>query len=621
MPPRIDPPEVGATPSSDRRQPFLLRHGEWMTASALIALLSLPGFVFLKADQGLDWTDLGYWTINARNAVLWGQAFWDNYNLALLAPLQYLLAKCAFLIAGPGFTAARVLGGVKSVALLSVTYLFVRTHYGRKSAVLAVLLLGTNPFLLHMLRAALPEPLSGLLLTCSAFFYFDKRSRKWTAFASGIFSAAAVLAKLSGFVGLLPFLLLWLLDLSRRPFRRRALLTIAGLAAAGIAGASFSLHYPGPLAIMIGVESTRGSGEGYLLGVLSMLSHPQHPAMSPTVLWALFAAGLTCLMLHRFDVVCLHLRTSRPTVFLLAWIAVKTLANPAFSRLQPARRWDDLFIVVAILTAVMLVYVSRSVTGRRETSSAPGYLAVPALAVLLLPAWGRAGTVLGIDPALMFCGALLCCLPAATVLRRMSMQPSCLVSLLGFTAVYGMLVLDDPNNVAPLGVLSLLLAAFALWAVRSSSWVRPVSIGLATISLLSPVYPYLTGKGLPWGPYDTRQGFTYGAYEFAKRCDSLIAEREYVVGEAAFTFCLENRGIPVQFTARRDDARNTNATPFETYRPRWAITCADEAPGKEVFLSSPVDCWGQNVFLYRLNQDDYDAAMRYHRRFTRSPEQ
>jgi len=326
------------------------------------------------------------------------------------------------------------------------------------------------------------------------------------------------------------------------------------------------------------------------------------------VLWGVFTAAAMAIATTDPVRAWRHLKHNRLTSFLLFWLVAKTLLNPLVSRMQSARRWEDLFPVVAVLAALMLTRILSKTTSAKPSSVYAPILGPVVVALAMLPLWGRTSQVLGLPPVVLGCTALVAAWPVSRWLSRQSTQDVFAVGALLVGAVCMLLHLDRPNNVGVTGSLALFaFSGFLFLSNRTMGVARSARMalgGIAVVALMVPLFPFYSGRG-----------FTYGAHDFARRCAQRIGEKEYVIGEGAYTFCLENRGIPVQFYFDKPDRLNANRAPFETYHPRWAIVCPDAGPKEHVFASEPVDSWDSNVFLYRLNDADYVAAMKYHMQF------
>ena len=149
------------------------RAGVWLLV--LLALV-LPRVLFLDADAAPDlcwgtgiWTDEGFYTHNARNAVLFGQAELDGFNNRNLSPILDLLQQGIFRGFGVGLVPVRTLSVVFGLLALVFFYDGLRRTLGRRVAVTATLFLGFEPTYLFYNRLALMES-PAVCVACAAFW-------------------------------------------------------------------------------------------------------------------------------------------------------------------------------------------------------------------------------------------------------------------------------------------------------------------------------------------------------------------------------------------------------------------------------------------------------------------
>src|SRR5918997_3802545 len=94
------------------------RPGRLAGVLLLLALLVVPRVIALDADTWPDlatsrdsgiWTDEGFYTYNARNAVLFGKAELDEFNNRNLSPVLDALQRRVFARFGVGLIPARAI--------------------------------------------------------------------------------------------------------------------------------------------------------------------------------------------------------------------------------------------------------------------------------------------------------------------------------------------------------------------------------------------------------------------------------------------------------------------------------------------------------------------------------
>ena len=126
-----------------RTEASVKRWGVWLL---VVLALVLPRALFLNADAAPDlcwgtgiWTDEGFYTHNARNAVLFGQAELDGFNNRNLSPVLDLLQQGVFRTFGVGLIPVRALSVVFGLLALVFFYDGLRRTLGRRIAVTATL--------------------------------------------------------------------------------------------------------------------------------------------------------------------------------------------------------------------------------------------------------------------------------------------------------------------------------------------------------------------------------------------------------------------------------------------------------------------------------------------------
>ena len=107
--------------------------------------------VYPLADppQDLSWSlglffDEGIYNHNARNQVLFGQWELDEWNDAYYSILSAWIKYLVFWIFGAGRVQMRLISVVFSMISLGFVYLASKESYGKTTAIIATLLLGTN---------------------------------------------------------------------------------------------------------------------------------------------------------------------------------------------------------------------------------------------------------------------------------------------------------------------------------------------------------------------------------------------------------------------------------------------------------------------------------------------
>ena len=175
------------------------RAGVWLL---IVLALVLPRVLFLDADAAPDlcwgtgiWTDEGFYTHNARNAVLFGHAELDGFNNRNLSPVLDLLQQGVFRIFGVGLVPVRALSAFFGLLALVFFYDGLRRKLGRRIALTATLFLGFEPTYLFYNRLALMEA-PAVCVVCAALWAWCVGGARGT-FLAGFLAASLVAWKAS----------------------------------------------------------------------------------------------------------------------------------------------------------------------------------------------------------------------------------------------------------------------------------------------------------------------------------------------------------------------------------------------------------------------------------------
>ncbi len=148
-------------------------------------------------------TDEGFWTISAKNYLLFHEWTMGNWYHYYLSPIYSYLTLITFYLIGPGIVQARVQSVVMGLGSVMLLFLLAKRLYGEKVAWVAALLLGfSGPFLV-MNRAALLESTQTFTVLLS-FALWASRNRKLQSLA-GVAYALTLLIKINSLYLLLPF--------------------------------------------------------------------------------------------------------------------------------------------------------------------------------------------------------------------------------------------------------------------------------------------------------------------------------------------------------------------------------------------------------------------------------
>lgn len=193
---------------------MLKRRGIILEIAAVAAILTMGAFFRfyeIRTRPGFEWDEPLYETI-AENTVKYGYPALRVEGGQLLGlnlfhpPFDHYLKGYWFSVTGEsGVGQARVLAGIESMVLLLVTYLFVRNVADKKAALLALLLVSSDGWLIYTNRlnflenAMMPIGVAGLCFYAMAL----KKDRRWCWVLAGVVLGLAAIYKHTGFYFLL----------------------------------------------------------------------------------------------------------------------------------------------------------------------------------------------------------------------------------------------------------------------------------------------------------------------------------------------------------------------------------------------------------------------------------
>ncbi|MGC8785249.1 MAG: ArnT family glycosyltransferase [Armatimonadota bacterium] len=155
-------------------------------------------------------TDEGFYTHNARNAVLLGHARTNEFNNMVLSPLVHAVQAAVFRVFGVGYPQARAISVVCSLLTLMVLFAALRRAFGERVAWLGTLMLAWEHAYLMYNRMALLETPATLFLAL-AFYAWVRRSEglAWPMLAGVMTVTACSIKSLCAFFVPAPLLASW----------------------------------------------------------------------------------------------------------------------------------------------------------------------------------------------------------------------------------------------------------------------------------------------------------------------------------------------------------------------------------------------------------------------------
>lgn len=508
----------------------------------LLRLVALDANPSLEVFRGLL-TDEGAWAHNARQAALFGRWVMDDHNPGLtIAPVYSAALRLGYALLGVDLFSTRLVAALSGVLLPLGVWAWVRRVAGRRTALLAGLLLTVGSFGLVHQRIATVEPLQTCLLLAAAAGVVHaaegRRGARAAAAGAALALWLAIATKLTA-VALAPAILAFALwrraahdEAAGRGLPPRTwgpTLAFATTAAAGLAVvAALAAAYPDVTTELVGnLRSARAPHQAESLRLhlpgLAALGLPYSgflrlcaPLLAVVVLFA--AARIA------------HRRRgpeSAVEAFCWCWL-VAVLGFVAVQAYQPDRR----FLVALPPLAVLAALASR-----------PGVLALP-------PREATSRTRLAVAGALLGAGI----------------------------GAYAHLALGSGGRPDAAGPASrTLAAAVALGAAagaalpgalprRGVALPRPaVALLLAAIFAVDGARIVREAASLGWGVRDTSRAL-------AALSDGWAPEDRVMVGAEAYTYALETQLFA--FTVRPDRPAGIPMNPdgWARHRPRVALT-------------------------------------------------
>ena len=155
-------------------------------------------------------TDEGFYTHNARNAVMLGRVRTDEFNNMVLSPLVHAVQAAVFRVFGVGYPQARAISVVCSLLTLVVLFAALRRAFGERVAWVGSLILAWEHAYLMYNRMALMETPATLFLAL-AFYAWVRRGEglAWSALTGMMTVVACSIKSLCAFFIPVPLLASW----------------------------------------------------------------------------------------------------------------------------------------------------------------------------------------------------------------------------------------------------------------------------------------------------------------------------------------------------------------------------------------------------------------------------
>lgn len=212
--------------------------------------------VRLSADPpgDFDWSggyfaDEGYWSHNARNAVLFGKAVFDEWDGRVMSPLFTAVQSLVFRSFGVGLAQVRLIGIASALLLTLATFFFIRRVRGDREAFVCAVLVSLNYPLLVLARQGILDPFASALSWTALLFACIGTAP--CAFLAGVLLVASCTAKFLMAYAFLPVFAALLLGRGEKktesnPMNSRATLALAFAVGAAAAASLwfFAVYLP-----------------------------------------------------------------------------------------------------------------------------------------------------------------------------------------------------------------------------------------------------------------------------------------------------------------------------------------------------------------------------------------
>jgi 4-amino-4-deoxy-L-arabinose transferase-like glycosyltransferase len=186
-------------------------------------MLLTVGFriVRLTADPPSDFSwsggyfaDEGFWSHNARNAVLYGQAVRDEWNAAIVSPIFASIQFWIFHLFGPGFAQVRLIGIFSAISIALASFVLFNRQYRQEQAFFFALSIVLNFPMLVLARQGILDPFAAAL---SWLAFVLLMSDSWPAvFFAGVLAVGSCLTKYLMVYTFVPLLLALIFSKQRK---------------------------------------------------------------------------------------------------------------------------------------------------------------------------------------------------------------------------------------------------------------------------------------------------------------------------------------------------------------------------------------------------------------------
>jgi 4-amino-4-deoxy-L-arabinose transferase-like glycosyltransferase len=186
-------------------------------ATVFLLLFVVTGFRILQlgADPPADFSwsggyfaDEGFWSHNARNAVLFGGPVQDDWDARTVSPVFARLQEASFRLFGPGFLQVRLIALFSSLLIALAAFALFKTQLNAQVAFLYAVLVSLNYPMMVLGRQGILDPFAAAL--CLVGLVLAMRASTLSLFVAGALFVAACVTKYLMVYAIVPFIyVLW----------------------------------------------------------------------------------------------------------------------------------------------------------------------------------------------------------------------------------------------------------------------------------------------------------------------------------------------------------------------------------------------------------------------------
>ena len=167
--------------------------------------------VQLEADPPSDFSwsggyfaDEGFWSHNARNAVLFGNPVQDEWDARIVSPVFARIQQILFGFFGAGFTQVRLIGVISSLLIAAASFLLFRSQFDPQSSFFFSILVSLNYPMMVLGRQGILDPFAAAI--CLLALVLALRGSILSSFVAGVLLVVCCVTKYLMIYAAVPFL-------------------------------------------------------------------------------------------------------------------------------------------------------------------------------------------------------------------------------------------------------------------------------------------------------------------------------------------------------------------------------------------------------------------------------